>query len=58
MLLYIALGAFIFFGLFTEEMIEAWKHLTPLQLVAAIVILLLLWGPLLIYVGIRNVLSR
>jgi hypothetical protein len=58
MLLYIALGALIFFGFFANNVVRAWKHLTPLQLVGATVVLLFLWGPLLIYEGIKHVLSR
>jgi hypothetical protein len=53
MVIYLALGALIFFGFYADHMVEAWRHLTPFQLAGAIVILLLFWGPLLIYAAIR-----
>ena len=55
---YITIGALLFFGVFIDGVKKNWGHLNTVELFAATIMLLLLWGPMLIIEVIKRVYTR
>jgi len=58
MVIYVALGALIFFGFYLNTTIELWKDLNLVQKIMATISLLTLWGPVLFIMTYKTLLEN